>query len=59
MADASDMTTVTRWEYRIWSEGLRARFSEDRLQKELNKLGAEGWELCGTADDARIFKRPC
>lgn len=51
-------TSVTRWEYKIWSEGIRARLSDDRLETELNVLGAEGWELCGVASDARIFKRP-
>lgn len=57
-ADSTQAAVRTRWEYKIWSEGVRARFSDDRLERELNELGTEGWELCGTSGDARIFKRP-
>lgn len=54
---AVQAAAVTRWEYKIWSESVRARLSDDRLARELNELGAEGWELCGTSGDARVFKR--
>lgn len=50
--------TQTRWEYKVWSEGIRARLDDKRLERELNELGAAGWELCATSGDARIFKRP-
>jgi hypothetical protein len=46
------------WEYKVWSEGLRARMDDTRYERELNRFGAEGWELVA-ADNARhVFKRP-
>lgn len=53
------MTAVIRWEYKVWNEGAIARLSDTRLEKELNALGAEGWELCAFGSgDSRVFKRP-
>lgn len=50
--------TITQWEYKLWTESLRARLSDERFQREINALGEEGWELCGRQGDTHIFKRP-
>ncbi len=51
-------TQTDSWEYKVWSEGIRARLNDDRFEVELNELGAQGWELCGRNGDSHIFKRP-
>lgn len=48
---------MIQWEY------YRERFSASGIDQELDRLGAEGWELVGiTAEDAQsalyVFKRP-
>lgn len=55
---SAENTAITRWEYKVWSEGVRARLSVPRFEADLNELGAEGWELVGSYADERIFKRP-
>ncbi|MGH2841565.1 MAG: DUF4177 domain-containing protein [Solirubrobacteraceae bacterium] len=54
----NDAPPAPRWEYKVWSEGVRARLNDRRLEAELNELGAEGWELVQSHGDERIFKRP-
>lgn len=46
------------WQYKVWSEGVRARMDDDRYQRELNELGKDGWELVAFSNARHIFKRP-
>lgn len=46
------------WEYRNWVVGLKARLSTERELKELNQLGAEGWEVINSGSDGYLMKRP-
>lgn len=57
-AEAAPQAAPTRWEYKVWSEGVRARLDSKRFEMELNKLGAEGWEMFESSGDDRLFKRP-
>ena len=56
------MTTTTeqaaRWEYKVWSESIRAGFDDKRLERELNALGADGWEVCARSGSNYVLKRP-
>jgi hypothetical protein len=45
------------WEYKVWAVGIRASLNDDKLQAELNKMGAEGWELVAFKGEQFIFKR--
>lgn len=50
----AEVPAVVRWEY---TESIRPDV------REMNRLGAQGWELCGVVDDGIpnhrcIFKRP-
>jgi hypothetical protein len=47
-----------RWEYKVSAAGIRASMSDDRLQAELDKIGADGWELVALNGEQFIFKRP-
>lgn len=48
------MSKHTKWEYKT----IRKRFIDCPSQDWLNKLGKEGWELCGKRDFTQyIFKR--
>lgn len=58
MATTSTEQAATQWEYKIWSEGLRARLDDRRLERELNELGAQGWEVCARSGDNYVLKRP-
>ncbi|HET6571965.1 MAG TPA: sigma-70 family RNA polymerase sigma factor [Fimbriiglobus sp.] len=43
------------WEYKVIHDSL----NRDNAEADLNKLGADGWELCATGErGALIFKRP-
>ena len=44
---------ITKWEYRILNK------SYDSSNKELEKLGKEGWEMSGIMGIYIYFKRPC
>jgi hypothetical protein len=50
---------MTRWEYKIWAPGVRASLSDERLQADLNELGADGWELAEVVGNGEsyVFKR--
>jgi hypothetical protein len=55
---------MTRWQYRVeWGTTWSATMSNPPLvgyyPEPLNKLGADGWEVCGCFPDGRIIlKRP-
>lgn len=60
-------SAASLWEYKAVSllDELRARKSGLRvdrryrdIEKSLNKLGGDGWELAHAAEDLFIFKRP-
>jgi hypothetical protein len=57
-APGYETATRTTWEYRLWSPGMRAALSDDRLQTQLSELGAEGWELVAIEGQQYFFKRP-
>ena len=49
------MTAVQNWEYRVlmwnsWDWAL--------LERTLNDLGCQGWEVVATMSDALVLKRP-
>jgi F420-0:gamma-glutamyl ligase-like protein len=47
---------VVVWEYKVETLNLSANRT---IETQLNRLGAEGWELIGMSDAGRaIFKRP-
>src|SRR5260370_36959179 len=49
------MTIVPCWSYKVYDIDP----DDDDLENELNKLGIEGWNLCGIIeDDILIFKKP-
>ncbi len=55
---------MTKWNYTLFKINVDA--DEDRLERELNKMGAEGWELVSAVDapgsavhwHSLYFKRP-
>ena len=64
---AEDARPAASWEYKTVSlleelaarkRGLRVERRYRDIEKSLNKLGGEGWELCHAAEDLFIFKRP-
>ena len=64
---AEDAKPAAAWEYKAVSlleelaarkRGLRVEVRYRDIEKSLNKLGGEGWELCHAAEDLFIFKRP-
>ncbi|MCI0464572.1 MAG: DUF4177 domain-containing protein [Gemmataceae bacterium] len=75
--DKNPPGTATKWEYKIVFEYTfnKERNQQEKVnEKQLNDLGAEGWELCGVVSPTRgrlmsgsgtiggetyfIFKRP-
>ena len=55
----SDTMIRTQWEYKVWSPGLRARASDERLTAELCAMGREGWEVVCQESAGYLLKRPC
>lgn len=54
-------TSATRWEHQvIWiREGLQeGTFSSEAMERKLDAVGAEGWELIAVSGERAIFKRP-
>ena len=49
-----------QWEYKIDDRGLShpGTVTGDNAEKELNKLGAEGWEYAGNQGVRTVLKRP-
>lgn len=52
---------MDEWEYKAVAtqdqNGVHMRHNTKTLEEWLNRLGAEGWELCGFNWSAAIFKR--
>lgn len=56
------------WQYQVVNTGMFKNLGANALQKTLNDLGAQGWELTGTVNSPKtshlgevtqyIFKRP-
>ncbi len=46
-AEAGDIAPPIRWEYRIWvqPDDVNEISGKERIERELNDLGAQGWEL--------------
>lgn len=46
-----------RYEYYIWKPSDFVISKTEKLNKELNKIGIQGWELVTIKDGRYIFKR--
>jgi len=42
---------MTKWEYNIYTVAWGHEEDTNKIQAELNKRGAEGWELAGVTRD--------
>jgi hypothetical protein len=57
-ASAQQAATLTKWEYACYKLPLGGGDTGD-VVREMNRRGAESWELEGAANDGRVcFKRP-
>jgi hypothetical protein len=57
-ASAQQAATLTKWEYTCYKLPLGGGDTGD-VVREMNRRGAESWELEGAANDGRVcFKRP-
>ncbi|MFC3995904.1 DUF4177 domain-containing protein [Nocardiopsis sediminis] len=48
-----------QWEYKVQTYARKTYgFNYDRIERDLNDLGREGWEVVGTLADAYISDGP-
>jgi hypothetical protein len=49
---------MTVWEYKVLEPNMKIRDRIEVMEREFNRLGEDGWELCSDHGGSYTFKRP-
>jgi hypothetical protein len=52
------LAAMTTWEYQVVEPNMKIRDRIEVMEREFNKVGAEGWELCSDHAGSYTLKRP-
>lgn len=52
------MRLMTLWEYKVLEPNMKIRDRIEVMEREFNRAGAAGWELCSDHAGSYTFKRP-
>jgi hypothetical protein len=55
---AARSLVMTVWEYKVLEPNMKIRDRIEVMEREFNRLGEDGWELCSDHGGSYTFKRP-
>ncbi len=53
-----DHVRMTVWEYKVVEPNMKIRDRIEVMEREFNRVGEDGWELCSDHGGSYTFKRP-